>query len=71
MILTKYLVYAAVEVLCSLSIGPSPKTKISLFLFSGNTEKLLSIQKTITFLPHAPIDNENCEHASNPIPKPL
>ena len=47
------------------------RTRISIFLLSVCFDKVLSTPKITTLLPHSSIDNENCERASNPLPKPL
>ena len=51
--------------------GPSSRTRIFFFLLSVCLYKLFFIPKTTSFLSNYPIDNENCERASNSIPKPL
>ena len=50
--------------------GLPPRTTIFSFLLSVCNNKLLSPPKKATFLPSSLL-NENCERASNLIPKPL
>ena len=52
-------------------VGPSSRIKISFFLLSTCTGKLLSTPKKMTFLPQLPSGYENCERASNPVPQPI
>ena len=46
--LIKYLASAVIAVLFNQCVGPSPRTKISLFLLSTCTEEVLSISKIMT-----------------------
>ena len=49
-------------------VGPSSKTKISLFLLSIWTEELLSTPEIIAFLPQWKSGSKKSERESNQIP---
>ena len=66
-----YLVSAVNTVSSNPCVGPSPIIKISLFLLSICTDKLLPAPNILIFFPTLPSVNENSELASNHMPKPL
>ena len=69
--LIEYLTSTVIVALSKPCVGPSPRTKIFLFLLSICTEELLSTPKIITFPPSLPSFHENFERQSNPMPEPL
>ena len=58
MVLTECLASTVTVVSSNGSAGPSPRNKISVFVLSLCTDKLLPTPKMITFLPHSPTRNE-------------
>ena len=51
-------------------VGPSLRIRMSFFLLSICTEKLISTPKIITLLPNPPLGCEKTPFQSNPIPYP-
>ena len=64
----RYSYSAGIAALSEACIGPSPRTKIFLFLPSICTEEVLSTPKIITFFPSLPSVYEKCKSESNPMP---
>ena len=50
LILKEYLSFGIIEVSSKSSLGPSPRAKISFFLLSACTDKLMSTSKATTML---------------------
>ena len=68
-ILTEYLASTVIIVSSNVSFGPSPRTRISFFLLSKCTDKLLSTSKITTFWPISPRGNKTSEHTTNLVPQ--
>ena len=63
-------IFPALSICSNPCVGPSPKIKISFFLFSIFVEGLISTPKNITFLPNPISGDEKLPCLSNPTPYP-
>ena len=63
-------IFSGLSVCSNPCVGPLPKIKIYLFLFSIFVDELMSAPKIITYLPNPVPGNEKRPCISNPIPCP-